>query len=144
MKFGHFDDNAREYVIRDPRTPWPWINYLGTEEFFGLVSNTAGGYCFCKDAKFRRLLRYRYNNVPIDTGGRYFYIKDAETVWNPGWKPCRTELDAYECRHGLGYTRIAGEKNGVRAEALFFVPLGFRGEVHKLVLKNQSGSPKSL
>ncbi len=144
MKFGHFDDKAREYVIGDPRTPWPWINYLGTEEFFGLVSNTAGGYCFCKDAKFRRLLRYRYNNVPLDTGGRYFYIKDAETVWNPGWKPCRTELDAYECRHGLGYTRIAGEKNGVRAEALFFVPLGFRGEVHKLVLKNQSGSPKSL
>ena len=85
--FGHFDDAHREYVITDPATPWPWINYMGTEDFFSLISNTAGGYCFCKDAKFRRILRYRYNGVPMDDGGRYYYIKDGDTVWNPGWKP---------------------------------------------------------
>ena len=99
--FGHFDDACREYVITNPATPFPWINYLGNEDFFGLISNTAGGYDFYKDAKFRRITRYRYNGVPMDAGGRYFYINDAGTVWNPGWKPCKTPLDTYECRHGL-------------------------------------------
>ena len=106
--FGHFDDTSREYVITRPDTPWPWINYMGTEDFFSLISNTAGGYCFYKDAKFRRILRYRYNGVPMDDGGRYYYIKDGSTVWSPGWKPCKTPLDSYECRHGMGYTRITG------------------------------------
>jgi cellobiose phosphorylase len=100
MQFGHFDDSRREYVITNPRTPWPWINYLGNEDFFSLVSNTGGGYSFYKDAKFRRLTRYRYNNVPMDSGGKYFYINDGESIWSPGWKPCKTPLDSYECRHG--------------------------------------------
>ena len=119
----------REYVITDPQTPWPWINYLGNEDFFSLISNTAGGYSFYKDAKFRRLTRYRYNGVPMDNGGRYFYINDGGTVWNPGWKPCKTPLDSYECRHGMNYTRITGSKNGVEASVLFFVPLHTWAEV---------------
>ncbi|MBR5076533.1 MAG: glycosyl transferase [Bacteroidales bacterium] len=136
--YGHFDDTAREYVITDPATPWPWINYLGCEDFFSLISNTAGGYCFCRDAKFRRILRYRYNGVPMDDGGRYFYIREADgTVWNPGWKPCKTPLDSYECRHGMGYTRIRGQKNGLCAEVLFFVPPGRRCEIHKVTLTNR-------
>ena len=106
--FGYFDDKNREYVITDPATPFPWINYLGNEDFFGLISNTAGGYDFYKDAKFRRIIRYRYNGVPMDAGGRYFYINDGSTVWNPGWKPCKASLDSYECRHGMNYTRITG------------------------------------
>ena len=142
--YGHFDDKAREYVITAPATPWPWINYLGTEDFFSLVSNTAGGYCFCKDAKFRRILRYRYNGVPMDDGGRYYYIKDGDCVWNPGWKPCKTPLDRYECRHGMGYTRITGEKNGLRAEALFLVPIGHRCEVHRITLTNTGRVPKTF
>ena len=101
MEFGYFDDKNREYVITNPQTPFPWINYLGNEDFFGLISNTAGGYSFYKDAKFRRITRYRYNGVPMDAGGRYFYINDGGTVWSPGWKPCKTPLDTYECRHGM-------------------------------------------
>ncbi len=116
-QYGHFDDKAREYVITSPATPWPWINYLGTEGFFSLISNTAGGYCFYRDAKFRRITRYRYNDVPMDSVGRYFYVKDGESVWSPGWKPCKMALDFYECRHGMGYTRITGEKDGIRAES---------------------------
>ena len=142
MKFGHFDDVNREYVITNPRTPWPWINYLGNEDFFSLVSNTAGGYSFYKDAKFRRITRYRYNGVPMDAGGMYFYIKDGETVWNPGWKPCKTELDAYECRHGMGYTRITGAKNGLSASLLMFVPLKTHAQVLKLTLTNTTKKPK--
>src|SRR6516165_4385987 len=107
--FGHFDDDAREYVITRPDTPLPWINYLGLEEFFGIISNTAGGYCFYRDARLRRLTRYRYNNVPLDSNGRYIYIKDGNTIWNPSWKPTRTKLDNYECRHGLSYTQNTGE-----------------------------------
>ena len=143
--YGHFDDSAREYVITDPATPWPWINYLGCEDFFSLISNTAGGYCFCRDAKFRRILRYRYNGVPMDDGGRYFYIREADgSVWNPGWKPCKTPLDAYECRHGMGYTRICGERRGLRAEVLFFVPPGRRCEIHKVTLTNRSDAPRDF
>lgn len=144
MKYGHFDDKAREYVIDNPRTPWPWINYLGNKDFFSLISNTAGGYSFYKDAKFRRLTRYRYNGVPMDAGGRYFYIKDGDTVWNPGWKPTKTALDSYECRHGMNYTRIKGEKNGLRAELLFFVPLDTHAEIAKLTLTNTTDAPKSF
>ena len=143
-EYGHFDDAHREYVITDPATPWPWINYMGTEDFFSLISNTAGGYCFCKDAKFRRILRYRYNGVPMDAGGRYYYIKDSETVWNPGWKPCKTALDAYECRHGMGYTRVTGEKDGLKADVLFFVPIGHRCEVHRVKLTNTGAAKKTF
>ena len=144
MKYGYFDDIAREYVITEPRTPWPWINYLGNKDFFSLISNSAGGYSFYKDAKFRRLTRYRYNGVPMDAGGRYFYIKDGDTVWNPGWKPTKTPLDAYECRHGMNYTIIRGEKNGLEARALFFVPLDTHAEITKLTLTNKTDSSKSF
>ena len=144
MKYGFFDDARREYVITNPKVPFPWINYLGNEDFFGLVSNTGGGYAFYKDAKFRRLLRYRYNNVPMDNGGRYFYLKDGKTIWNPGWKPSKTPLDAYECRHGLSYTRITGMKNGLEAEVLYFIPLKSWTEVQKLRLTNTSKSVKKI
>ena len=143
-RYGHFDDAHREYVITDPQTPWPWINYLGNEDFFSLISNTAGGYSFYKDAKFRRITRYRYNDVPMDNNGRYFYIKDGDTVWNPGWKPCRTPLDSYECRHGMNYTRITGSKLGVVASVLFFVPLHTAAEVQMLSLENDSNEVKHL
>ena len=142
--YGYFDDEHREYVITTPQTPFPWINYLGNEDFFGLISNTGGGYDFYKDAKFRRITRYRYNSVPMDSVGRYFYIKDGNTVWNPGWKPCKTPLDSYECRHGMSYTRITGAKNKVRASVLHFVPLGIRAEIQRLTITNESEEKKTL
>lgn len=144
MNYGYFDDKHREYVINNPETPFPWINYLGNEDFFSLISNTAGGYSFYKDAKFRRLNRYRYNNVPMDNGGRYFYINDNDTIWSPGWKPVKTELDKYECRHGLSYTKIIGEKNGLESEVLFFVPLNNWCEIQKVKLTNKSDEIKSF
>jgi cellobiose phosphorylase len=144
MRFGRFDDAAREYVIETPQTPLPWINYLGTEEFFGLVSHTGGGYCFYRDARLRRLTRYRYNNVPTDVGGRYYYVHDAGDYWTPGWAPVKRELDHYECRVGLSYTRITGERKGIRAEVLYFVPLGTNAEVHRVTLKNTSKAAKKV
>ena len=144
MKFGHFDDDAREYVITTPRTPLPWINYLGSEAFFSLVSHTAGGYSFYKDAKLRRITRYRYNNVPADSNGRYYYIKEGSTIWSPGWQPTQTELDFYECRHGLGYSIITGKKNRLAARLELFVPVGDNCEIDRLVLTNESDAPKSF
>lgn len=144
MKYGYFDDKQKEYVITNPRTPYPWINYLGNHDFFSLISNTAGGYAFYKDAKFRRLTRFRYNNVPVDNGGRYFYIKDGDTVWSPGWKPLKTDLDFYECRHGLSYTQIKGKKNGIEASVLFFVPLNFWGELQNVRLTNTTSEIKKI
>jgi len=144
MKYGHFDDENREYVITNPKTPYPWINYLGNEDFFSLTSNTGGGYTFYKDAKFRRLTRYRYNNVPVDNGGKYFYIKDGDTVWSPSWKPAQTDLDSYECRHGMSYTKFKGAKNGIVTEVLQFIPLGFWGEIQQVTVKNTSSETKKI
>jgi cellobiose phosphorylase len=138
VKFGHFDDQLKEYVITNPRTPYPWINYLGCEDFFSIITNTAGGYSFYKDARLRRITRYRYNNVPVDDGGKYFYINENGKLWSPGWKPVKTELDRYECRHGLGYTRINGEVDQLEAEVLYLVPVGYHGEVQKVKLTNHS------
>lgn len=144
MKFGYFDDEKREYVITTPQTPLPWINYLGCSNFFSLISNTCGGYSFYKDAKLLRLTRYRYNNVPADTNGKYIYIKDGKTVWNPGWQPSKTPLDTYECRHGIGYSRFTGSKNGVEAGLLTFVPMDDTCEVSRLSLTNHSAAEKKL
>ena len=144
MKYGHFDDDAKEYVITTPLVPYPWINYLGTKDFYSIISNTAGGYCFYKDARLRRITRYRYNNVPVDVGGRYFYVNDGGCVWSPGWKPVKQTLDSYECRHGLGYTEISGEKNGLSVRTLFFVPLNDSVEIQKVVLKNTTSTKKTV
>ena len=144
MKFGFFDDANKEYVITSPKTPLPWINYLGCEDFFSLVSNTCGGYSFYKDAKLLRLTRYRYNNVPYDSNGHYYYIKEGNTIWNPGWMPTKTELDSYECRHGMGYSQFTGSKNGLTAQLTDFVPMGDTCEINKLTLTNNSDAPKEF
>lgn len=144
MRFGYFDDEHREYVITEPRTPLPWINYLGSRDFFSLISNTAGGYSFYKDAKLRRITRYRYNNIPMDSNGRYFYIKEGDSVWNPGWQPVQTELDEYSCRHGMGYTVIHGKKNGIAAKLECFVPVEDSCEVDRLILTNESDTEKTF
>lgn len=144
MKFGYFDDANREYVITTPKTPLPWINYLGCNDFFSLVSNTCGGYSFYKDAKLLRLTRYRYNDVPGDCNGKYFYIKEGDTVWNPGWQPVKTSLDSYECRHGIGYSRFTSSKNKLQASVLTFVPMNDTCEISQLKLTNNSECVKTI
>ena len=144
MKFGFFNDTKKEYVISTPRTPLPWINYLGCGDFFTLFSNTAGGYAFYKDAKLRRITRYRYNNCPLDSEGFHFYIKDGDSLWNPGWQPVKTELDSYSCRHGLGYSVIGGSKNGIMAEQTAFVPVGKDCLLLQLELSNTGKEEKEF
>ena len=144
MRFGHFDDARREYVIDTPRTPLPWINYLGSEDFFSLVSNTGGGYSFYRDARLRRLTRYRYNNSPLDMDGHRIYINDGGTIWNPGWQPTKTPLDSYSCRHGLGYTILEGKKDGVTARQELFVPKGDACELDRVTVCNESAAVKEL
>ena len=139
VRYGHFDDDRREYVITRPDTPLPWINYLGTEAFFGIISNTAGGYSYYRDARLRRITRYRYNNVPADTGGRYIYLRDnaSGAYWSPSWQPTQRKLDSYECRHGLSYTQISSAYLGIRAQTLYFVPIGETLEVWRLRIRNE-------
>ncbi len=151
MRYGHFDDANREYVIETPETPLPWINYLGSESYFGLISNTAGGYSFYKDARLRRLTRYRYNNAPLDMGGRYIYLRDNDTggetpplQWSPSWMPVRRKLDSYECRHGMGYTVIKSELAGIESQTRYFVPLGENLEIWELTLTNKRNQPAGL
>jgi len=146
MRYGYFDDQLREYVITRPDTPLPWINYLGCEDYFGIISNTAGGYSFYKDARLRRVTRYRYNNVPLDCGGRYIYVRDSETgeFWSPSWQPIRHELTDYTCCHGLGYTIIGSAYRGIHAQVRYFVPLGESLEVWQLTLTNRRKTSADL
>jgi cellobiose phosphorylase len=152
MHYGHFDDKQREYVIEQPDTPLPWINYLGSEEYFGIISNTAGGYSFYKDARLRRLIRYRYNNAPLDAGGRFIYLRDespgadaSKTLfWSPSWQPTRIPLDEYECRHGMGYTIIRSKLAGIEASTRYFVPLGENLEIWELTITNHRDEPARL
>jgi len=144
MQYGFFDDAAREYVITRPDTPYPWINYLGCDDFFGLFSNTSGGYCFYRDARMLRLTRYRYNNAPADIGGRYFYLRDGEQVWSPSWMPMKSALDKYECRHGMGYSKISSSRGGLAFTQTSFVPRGDTCEIHKIVLTNEFDTPKNI
>ncbi len=144
MKFGFFDDANQEYVITTPKTPLPWINYLGCKDFFSIISNTCGGYSFYKDAKLLRLTRYRYNDIPYDANGKYFYIKDGDTIWNPGWQPSKTPLDSYECRHGIGYSRYTSVKNNVKASVLTFVPMNDTCEITQIKLTNDGSAKKTV
>ncbi len=146
MRYGHFDDVEREYVITRPDTPLPWINYLGSEEYFGIISNTAGGYSFYRDARLRRLTRYRYNNAPLDLGGRYVYLRDDASgdYWSPSWQPTQHDLEDYSCRHGLGYTIISSRYQGIRAEALYFVPGGDSLEIWRVRVTNERSEPARL
>jgi cellobiose phosphorylase len=152
MRYGHFDDLHREYVIERPDTPLPWINYLGSEEYFGIISNTGGGYSFYKDARLRRLIRYRYNNAPLDSGGRYLYLRLENggvpalkpLIWSPTWQPTRTHLDEYECRHGLGYTMIRSRLAGIETCTRYFVPLGENLEIWELTITNHRHETAAL
>ena len=144
MRYGRFDDESREYVITTPHTPYPWINYLGSQEFFSLISHQAGGYSFYRDARMRRLTRYRYNNIPTDLGGRYLFVNDGGDVWTPTYLPVKAELDHFEARHGLGYSRISGERGGIRVDTTYFVPVDENAEVQKVTVTNTSDVAKSL
>ncbi len=144
MKYGYFDDKNKEYVITTPKTPTPWINYLGNHSFYSLISNTSGGYSYFCDAKFMRITRYRYNSLPLDMDGKYLYIKDQDTVWNPTFKPTQTELDDYECRIGMGYNLFRSSKNGVEACVRDFVPWDAPCELQEITITNQSDQEKDL
>jgi cellobiose phosphorylase len=146
MKFGYFDDEKREYVITRPDTPLPWINYLGCQAYFGIISNTAGGYSFYRDARLRRITRYRYNNVPYDLSGRYIYLRDDESgeFWSPSWQPTRHDLEDYACRHGMGYTIIGSRYSGIAARTNYFVPLDENLEIWQLTVTNQRSKRASL
>lgn len=150
MRYGHFDDAAKEYVIETPATPLPWINYLGNKDFFSLISNTGGGYSFYKDAKLRRVTRYRYNNVPADNGSRCYYLSlmdsdsaDAKPVetWSPTFLPCKTPLDSYKCRQGIGYTVFEASKRGIESKLTAFVPLHTNAEINRLDVTNTTDEP---
>jgi cellobiose phosphorylase len=146
VRYGYFDDDRREYVISRPDTPLPWINYLGTQAYFGIISNTAGGYSFYRDARLRRLTRYRYNNAPFDVGGRYLYLRDSASgeFWSPSWQPTQPDLDSYECRHGLSYTQITSAYRGIAAETLYYVPLDETLEVWRLRVTNHRDTAADL
>ncbi len=122
--YGHLDTETHEYVVSRPDTPTPWLNYIGQGGYGGIISNTAGGFSFDRDPRERRATRYRYNAIPADQPGRYVYLRDQATgrFWSATWQPVRGHLDAYECRHGPGYTRIRSALDGIETEALYFVP----------------------
>ncbi len=146
MNYGYFDSAAREYVITRPDTPTPWINYLGSGGYSAIISNCAGGMSFHKDANYRRVTRYRFNNIPVDRPGKYIYLRDMDSgeYWSPSWQPVMKSLDAYECRHGMGYTKIKGAYSGINVETTYFIPVGKDYELWVVKIKNNSMEERNL
>lgn len=148
MRYGHFDDPAREYVITRPDTPMPWSNYLGSTEYGAIITNNAGGYSFYKSGAQGRFLRLRFNSVPLDQPGRYFYLRDQASgdVWSSSWQPVGKPLDQYKsvCRHGTAYTVITSEYAGIKSEATYFVPLGQAFEYWRLKVTNTTAAPRKI
>ena len=146
MKYGYFDNENREYVITDPATPAPWVNYLGSPEYGAIISNNAGGYSFAKSGANGRILRYVFNN--FDQPGRYIYIRDDRSLdfWSVSWQPAGKDLAQYksECRHGIGYTKISADYSDIHSEALYYVPLGKSYEVWALSVTNHSNHERNL
>lgn len=148
MRYGYFDDAHREYVVERPDTPWPWINYLGDDEYCGIISNNAGGYSYYQSAGENRLLRYRFNAVPCDRSGRYLYLRDASDgeYWSNSWSPTQKPLHEQqtECRHGQGYTRISSSYHGITSSALYFVPLDDPLEIWDFTIANTSDCVRNI
>ena len=148
MQYGYFDDDAKEYVVTRPDTPSSWSNYLGSTEYGAVITNNAGGYGFYKSGAQGRFMRLRFNSVPMDQPGRYFYLRDMQSgdYWSASWQPVGKPLDSYksECRHGTAYTKITSEYSGIESETKYYVPLGQTFEYWRLKLTNKSSSPRKI
>ncbi len=148
MQYGYFDDNAKEYVITRPDTPQSWSNYLGSTEYGAVITNNAGGYGFYKSGAHGRFLRLRFNSVPMDQPGRYFYLRDNDSgdYWSASWQPVGKPLDQYHsvCRHGTAYSIFESRYAGIATEATYFVPLGQNFEYWRLKVTNESDQPRQI
>lgn len=148
MQYGYFDDEEKEYVITRPDTPQSWSNYLGSQEYGAIITNNAGGYGFYRSGAKGRFLRLRFNSIPMDQPGRYFYLRDNETgdYWSTSWQPVGKPLEQYRstCRHGTAYTVIESQYSEIKSETTYFVPIGQRFEYWLLKLTNQSEHPRKL
>lgn len=148
MQYGFFDDEAMEYVVTRPDTPTSWSNYLGSTEYGAVITNNAGGYGFYKSGAQGRFMRLRFNSVPMDQPGRYFYIRDMESkdYWSASWQPVGKPLDKYKtiCRHGTAYSIFETEYEGIKSEAKYYVPLGQLFEYWRLKLTNTGSKPRKL
>ena len=111
MRFGYFDDSAREYVITTPKTPYPWINYLGTREL--LRPGLAHGRAATASTATRACGASRATATTTSRTSRAGATSTSRRTATTGRRPMRRsrrELDSFECRHGLGYTRITGAR----------------------------------
>jgi N,N'-diacetylchitobiose phosphorylase len=148
MRYGTFDDLAKEYVITRPDTPQSWSNYLGSTEYGAIITNNAGGYSFYQSAAQGRFLRLRFNNIPLDQPGRYIYLRDEDSgdYWSASWQPVGKPLEQYRsvCRHGTGYTILESDYAGIATQTTYFVPLGQSFEYWRCKITNRSERARSL
>jgi N,N'-diacetylchitobiose phosphorylase len=148
MRFGYFDDKNKEYVIERPDTPQSWSNYLGSTEYGAIITNNAGGYGFYQSGARGRFLRLRFNDIPMDQPGRYFYLRDNDNgdFWSASWQPVGKPLDQYQsiCRHGTAYSVFESRYSGITSEATYFVPLGQTFEYWRLNIKNETDRVRKL
>ena len=144
-KYGRFSEDGREFIITRPDTPAPWVNYISNSKYTGLVTNAGGGYSFYVCPRDSRITRLRYNCLPWDRPGRYVYLRDEDgEYWSLTWQPVGKRPDFYECRHGMGYTQIETEYQGIRSKILYFVPLEDDLEIWRVTLENRADRPRRL
>lgn len=148
MLYGYFDDEKREYVITNPRTPVKWINYIGTLAFGGFVDHT-GGALICKgDPALNRITKYiaQLPSAEFKAEGLYLRFREGRgyRVFSPYFVPTLDSYDRYECHVGLGYTRFISEFHGLHSEITVFVARGGDREIRDIRVTNLSDHTLSV
>ena len=148
MKYGHFDNEKREYVIDRVDLPASWTNYIGVEEMCGVFNHTAGGYLFYKTPQYHRITRFRPNGVPMDFPGHYVYLRDDADgdFWSISWQPVGKPLDQakYTCRHGMSYSVYESDYKGIQASETLFIPIGDTVELWDVKVKNTTNETRTI
>lgn len=144
-KYGYFSEDGNEYIIKDYKTPKPWINVITNGDYGLVISQTGGGFSWLTHSEFNRVTRWHQDLIQ-DNWGKYIYIKNNKTgqVWSPTVLPVKQEPDSYECVFGFGYAVFKTEYKGIKIFFTLFIPKDDNLEIWDLKIENNSGEEIDL
>jgi cellobiose phosphorylase len=154
-RYGHFNTDGTEFTVTNPATPRAFDNFLWNKAVFSNVQQTGVGYFDYQvdDLEAIQFFTGVGRICDFDVYGRdhlmsrLIYVRDNDTgeFWNVGWEPVCKEVTSFECTHGLGYTIIKSETNGVTATFRIFIPPGDDPvELWNLAFENVSRKERNL
>lgn len=135
-----FSQDGNSCVIKEPRTPRYWYNYLWNENRYCVqVSQIGHGRSYYLSEKAEMCMINRDD-------ARYVYLRDEEThsCWNIGFGPLNTEVEEYQCKHSIGYSLLQSVFQGIRSSWRIFVPKEGFHEIWSLRIENTGKKERTL